>query len=181
MKQRINLRFPVGRPRLSRMSPEPTLSDLEVAREIARGASWNAVAKRFGISWATVRRAHDKVMDFLRKEFIDDLVRLQVDHSEKLNDIFCEARQAWDASKAEIVRTTTSKKGDSTTTITSHGDPRFLAEARAALGDIRTIWGADAPLKVEHAGELRVAGKTQEQADTELIEHVQSLIKQMQN
>ena len=171
----------MGRPKLSRKSPEPTLAELEVARELARGATMNAVAKQFNISWATVRTAHYKVTDYLRREYLDDIIRLKVDHSEKLNDIFREARQAWDTSKAETVRRTTSDEGDSTTTITSHGDPRFLAEARAALSAIREIWGADGPVRTEHRDEVRVAGMSQEEADAALVARVKKLLRQRPN
>lgn len=39
------------------------------------------------------------------------------------------------------------------------GVPAYLDQAREALADIRRILGADAPLKVEHSGEIRVAGQ----------------------
>lgn len=180
-KPRLNHRFPAGRRKLSSKSPEPTIAELEVVRELSRGRSTNEVAKQFGIDWHTVDAIHRRVTDYLRRDYLGDIVRMKVEHSEKLSDLYREARKAWDTSKAATVRTANSDSGVSTTTITNHGDPRFLAEARAALEDIRTIWGADAPLRIEHAGELRVAGKSQEEADAELVKHVQSLLKQMQN
>ncbi len=180
-KPRQNHRFPAGRRKLADRSPDPTNDELEVVRELCRGRSMNEVAKQFGIDWHTVKSINNRVTDYIRKEYLAEIVRMKVEHSEKLSDLYREARKAWDTSKAATVRTTNSDSGVSTTTITNHGDPRFLAEARAALEDIRKIWGADAPLRVEVAGELRVAGKSQEEADAELVAHVQSLLKQMQN
>ena len=180
-KPQHNHRFPAGRRKLSAKSPEPTIAELEVVQELSRGRSTNEVAKQFGCDWHTVDAINKRVTDYLRREYLDDIVRMKVEHSEKLSDLYREARQAWDTSKATTVRTTNNDNGVSTTTITSHGDPRFLAEARAALSDIRAIWGADAPIKLEHSGELRVAGKTQEKADAAIVTHVQGLLQQMQN
>ena len=39
-----------------------------------------------------------------------------------------------------------------TTTTSQCGDPRYLAEIRACLADIRRIWGTDAPAKQELTG-----------------------------
>lgn len=180
-KPRHNHRFPVGRRKLADRSPDPTNDELEVVRELSRGRSMTEVAKHFGIDWHTVKSINRRVTDYLRREYFEDIVRMKVEHSEKLSDLYREARKAWDTSKAATVRTTNSDSGASTTTTTSHGDPRFLTEARAALADIRKIWGADAPIRLEHSGELRVAGKTQEEADAAIVEHVQGLLKQMQD
>jgi hypothetical protein len=65
--------------------------------------------------------------------------------------------QAWVSSKgpAKDARKRKIRAGDSraheteeSRVQTQNPEPRFLAEARAALSDVRAIWGADAPRKV---------------------------------
>lgn len=186
-----------GRPKLKDRSPDPTNAELELVRELNRGRSMTEVAKAYGLSWSTVRTINNKVTDHIRREYLGDIVRMKVEHSEKLSDLYRESRKAWEDSQKPTMKTQT-KPGKvpdgatleecldlpeevTVTETTTSGDPRFLAESRTALADIRKIWGADAPLRVELAGELRVAGKSQEEADAELVKHVQSLLKQMKN
>jgi hypothetical protein len=68
--------------------------------------------------------------------------------------IYNEAMQAWERSKqahkslARKVADDGQPSGAGTLTLSDQdGDPRFLNEARAALADIRKIWGLDAPSK----------------------------------
>lgn len=174
-------RFAAGKPAVP-LNVEPRLEDYEVYRELNRGKNPHQVSLEFKISWHTVMAIKSRMDEFFRRELWDDIVKLKADHSAKLLDLYEETRQAFEASKNPTVRSTTSDKaGDSTTETTSSGDPRFALASMTALSDIRKIWGADAPLKVEHSGELRVAGKTQEEADAAIIEHVQGLLKQLAN
>ncbi|WP_395089304.1 hypothetical protein [Armatimonas sp.] len=55
-------------------------------------------------------------------------------------------RKALESTEALLERTLT------TTRQWQCGDPRYLAEIRASLADIRKIWGLDAPVKQEIAG-----------------------------
>lgn len=195
-KVKRNPRFKVGKPAVP-LTVEPRVSDFEVYRDINRGLPLNQVAKSHGIDWHTAKGVKDRMDEYFRREFWDDIVKLKADHSAKLLDLYCETRQAFEASKNPTVKTQT-KPGKvpdgatleeclelpdevTVTETTTSGDPRFAAEARAALSDIRKIWGADAPIKLEHSGELRVAGKTQEEADAAIIEHVQGLLKELAN
>lgn len=174
-----NPRFKAGKPKVP-LDVEPRLSDFEVFRDLNRGLSLSQVAKSHKISWATARAIHDRMTEYFRREFWTDIVRIKSDHSAKLMDIYCEARQAFESSKEPTVQETESaKNGSSTKTTTSSGDPRFLESSRAALADIRKIWGADAPIQLEHSEDIRVAGKTKEQVNQELREHIESLLTRL--
>ena len=76
-----------------------------------------------------------------------------------LDYLYREALQAWQNSKTDatrrVQRKTQSVTGAATATVvqlavdTQHGDPRYLEVARKALADQRTLWGLDAPQKLD--------------------------------
>jgi hypothetical protein len=89
--------------------------------------------------------------------------------TEALWHIFKEAMAAWERSKQtkksmskqmdvdEGAESEGGRAGASRAKVTTHladqdGDPRFLDQARAALADIRKIWGADAPRETHLTG-----------------------------
>ena len=153
---------------------------LEIYRDLMTGKRTADVARLHGTTEPTVGRIRKRVNEYLITEYMDDIRQLKVEHSQRLWHIYHEAMAAWEASK-KPTKTVTRKKGrvDVTLTTTS-GDVRFLAQADAAMNRIREIWGANSPIRIEHSGELRVAGKTQAEANAELVAHVQGLIQQIQ-
>ncbi len=172
----------MGRPKTAALSAEPTVSELDVYRELCRGRTRYDVAKEFSISWSTVELIRQRVNDYFFRENIESIKRLKAEHTERLTHVVAEAMTAWEASKNPAVRTCDSDKaGNSTTKTTTSGNSSFLAEARAALGEIRKIWGADAPLKIETTDVPRAAGKPAEEYRQELVKHVQGLMKQVLN
>jgi hypothetical protein len=125
---------------------------------------------------------------------------LKAKQTSALWHIFQEALSAWERSK-QAAKTLTKQvegaaagavpgssptgvagKGERVTTQIREqdGDPRFLDQARAALADLRKIWGADAPQKVAPTtpdGEkpydpYRVAVKDLSDAELDLIERI---------
>ncbi len=101
--------------------------------------------------------------------------------------IYDEAMMAWERSKTanksitkRIDTRAAKEEGGATGSeqVTTHiedqdGDPRFLDQARAALADIRKIWGIDAPQRHRHGGDegappIRVEAKAAEPDWTKL-------------
>ena len=59
---------------------------------------------------------------------------------------------------------------------TQHGDPRFLDVGRKALADMRTLWGLDAPQKLDvRATQNRYEAFTEDALRTELARQHQLL------
>lgn len=125
-----------------------------------------------------------KVNDWLVPRYAEDIRGIKAKHTHCLEVVFAEAMTAWEESKRPAVTTTVEtdedgKKVKKTQTRYQCGNPSFLAEARDALEQIRKIWGADAPSKVEHSGELRVAGMSLEEANQQLASELQSVLQQI--
>lgn len=171
-------------------SHEPTSEELAVYADWIRGLSYSAVAEKYGYkSKSTVHDVCKKVNAWLTPQFMHDIRQIRCEHTQRLLHIYAEAMAAWERSKENAVSLKDSlapalaikvKEGKPVevgatgsllterTTKGQCGNPTFLAEAREALADIRKLLGADAPLKVEHSGEIRVAGQSPDEARTEL-------------
>jgi predicted transcriptional regulator len=129
-----------------------------------RGQGWTheRIAKEIEIS----RTAVTMMLQRLEKESRDrvpDLIAEQKTYQIRtLEYIVSEALQSWERSKSPKTKTekTTSKGrgriGSASETVVQteeqFGDSRALAEARAALADIRQILGLNAPVKAEIGG-----------------------------
>ena len=122
------------------------------------------IAADLGITQQAVSKALRKITKELAAEFKDRAEEIKAEHTARLEQIADMAMQAFAASQQDAVCITTKtgrmhvdKEGTKTPLhdeVTASregqaGDPRFLAQAREALGDIRTIWGADAPTEVK--------------------------------
>ena len=143
---------------------EPSARDLEIYAEVVKGnRTPAAIGADHGIPRQRVNQIADKIESWLAPQYMERIREIKAGHTGRLMHMYHQAMEAWDASKGKvIIRTVKSggKYGVEKSRRSEHrnGNPTYLAEARACLAEIRKIWGADAPLKVEHSGEIRVAG-----------------------
>jgi predicted transcriptional regulator len=120
------------------------------------GWSQHQIAADLGISQAAVSKILKRVELRLLRELSETVDRQKVRQTVRLEHVFAEAMRAWTESKADRTRRRQRKSesgaGASLAELTvenSHGDPRYLGEARQALADVRKLWGLDAPQKVD--------------------------------
>ena len=104
------------------------------------------VGQEFGLSHERIRQIVNTVEKHLLTDMKEEMHAHRVRHTFRLEQIGIEAMAAWERSKSniEIIKSTENKNGDKVTerTIKSQiGDPRFLDVARAAMLDIRKMWG----------------------------------------
>ena len=134
------------------------MTDIAIDAGVTRQAIWHAV---------------HAVKEWLRLELFDQIVEFRERQTECLDQMASEALESWRASKGLHKVTTTKKCADGNEVATREeelcGDPRFLAEARSAMADIREMWGVNKPQKIEVVddegnGFERVAGMTRAQA-----------------
>jgi hypothetical protein len=175
------------RPGGSRAPYEPSVRDMEMFYAYTSGQNvcYADIGKAYHVSRARVGYIFKRVKNWLIPRYAEDIRGIKVEQTESLLHIFKEAMAAWERSKmnAESVTVKDIEYGEekipavekTTTTKGQCGDPRFLAEARGALDDIREIWGANAPVKIEHSGELRVAGMSVEEANRQLVEQIEQV------
>ena len=176
----------MGKPN-RRNTPKPWQPDarqLEIYHRATCGSEGQrAIASAFHVSQQYVSQTVRKIDQWLAPQWMESIREMKANHTERLLHIFREAMAAWERSKLDAVAVTTktgNKPGeqggpyDETATQTrgQSGNPTFLSEARGALAEIRKIWGADAPLKVEHSGEVRVAGRDATEARNELAQRL---------
>ena len=121
------------------------------------GDSQHQIASLLGISQAAVskilRRAEDQIVQETRERGL----RAKGRQIQQLEHIYAQAMSAWHRSKADTVRKR-QRRSDGASAGTSiaevvteaqHGDPRYLAEARNALSDLRKLLGLDAPQQLQ--------------------------------
>lgn len=160
---------------------EPTANQLELYNAYIAGENARDLSKRFKVSvqsvWAWVR----EINAWLVPQMIDSVREIRCQHTEHLTWIFQESMKAWERSKQDAV-TKSEESGvsggeeggpwskEGTKTQGQVGNPSFLSEARAALREIREMWGADSPKRIDIVGELRVAGQSRDTARSQWIE-----------
>jgi predicted transcriptional regulator len=132
--------------------------ELRVLELATQGWSQHQIAAEVGLSQAAVSKILQRVEQRLLRELSDSLGRQKARQAIRLEHLFAEAIKAWDASKADATtkkqRKTQNADGADASVAeiiveNSHGDPRYLGEARQALADSRKLWGLDAPQKVD--------------------------------
>jgi hypothetical protein len=172
---------------------EPTPRDLQIYARLCEGQTTREVAKEFDLTHGRIVQLGQQIDRWLAPQLMDSIREIKARHTEHLMHIFRQAMAAWERSKLDSVATTEKSinhgehPGTETamTTKTQAGHPAFLAEARAALSDIRKIWGADAPVDVRMEGELRVAGMPLDDARRlyaeRQVERFQRLLKSWDN
>lgn len=135
-----------------RRKPEnnaPSPRNLEIYTLICEGKLTGAeIGKRFGITQQRVCQLRDAVERWARPQWAGKIDAIKESQAKLLMHLFQEAMEAWERSKLDAVSKVSEVGGrsgakKSTTTKGQAGDPRFIAEARAALADIRKIWGAN--------------------------------------
>lgn len=167
-----------GRPALNKPW-KPSPQQLELYADVIAGKTIRETGAKFGISRTRVNDVCMQIDRYLFPIWMDRVRFLKSRHSELLMVIFREAMDAWQKSKldAESISEKLKTNGENKTETTKHtegqsGNPRHLEVAMKALQDIRKIWGADAPIELRFQGELRVAGKSIEEANRELMEEM---------
>jgi predicted transcriptional regulator len=140
--------------------PRPRIRtrELRVLELATLGWSQHQIAADIGVSQAAVSKILARIEQRLLRELSETVERQKVRQTVRLEHLYAEGVRAWEASKADA----TTKKQRKTQTAAggtgsvaeivvenSHGDPRYLGEARQALADMRKVWGLDAPQKMD--------------------------------
>jgi hypothetical protein len=145
--------IPAGRePRRSKnthIQPwEPSVRDLDIYAGLAEGKSTRQLGEEFDLPFQQVVRIGQKIDKWLAPQWMERIQEIKAWHTECLMTIFQESMAAWQASKMDAVSMTekSTVTGDeiSVTREEQCGDPSFLSTARAALAEIRKIWGVEA-------------------------------------
>lgn len=155
------------------------------------------VAKQFGVSQSLVNVVvREQEKNFVaRHDFTVEAIKQ--DHSERLERLISECLEQWDRSKKdsvtvqETVNSALSKLDlnegqeppeDKTVTTTKGqcGDVSYLLAAAKFMGDIRKIWGADEPAKLELTGNVDLQGSatpvpTREELQARIDERIKFL------
>ena len=137
------------------------------------GWSQHQIAADLGITQAAVSKLLKRVELRLLRELADQVERLKVRQTLRLERLYAEALHAWEASKADTTRRrqrqTQGQAGSRAGTLAElvvenqHGDPRYLDEARKALADHRKVWGLEAPQQFDvRTSRNPYAGMTEE-------------------
>ncbi len=163
------------KPRYEKIDPPagPSARDLEIYEFLMEGNSMSKAGEKFGgLCKQRISQIAAVVNKWLIPIYIDKIREVKVEHTMRLTYIFHEAMAAWKRSQEEetIVKETETTTtvgqfpGDTSTSSRTKKRPVgaavYLSEARAALAEIRKIWGADAPVaaEVDGADGPRVAG-----------------------
>lgn len=158
--------------------PEELTQNREERAWLLRQQFWTEerIARDLGVTQQAVSKMLKRVRVRLAKEFKDRAEEIKAEQTTQLSHIADEAMQAWHKSRenAEMTRTITREVGEKKSSTRSpfdreddpvggepvtvtettfeskgqSGNASHLREAREALGDIRKIWGLDAPAKV---------------------------------
>lgn len=141
--------------------PEPR--DLEIYRELCKGRTVRDVAESFGLNaHSTVIEIRDKVRRYLAPKLQKEIIDIKVDQTESLNHIFQEMMAAWEKSKNPQVEeiNTVADDGSSHTVKRKNipGETAYIAQARGALADIRSIWNVEKHFDQEGQMALNPAG-----------------------
>lgn len=164
---------------------EPDARQLEIYHAYVSGGTVRSVAATFGMARSSAHLLVSKVNAWLVPQWMSDIRDLKTEHAERLMEVYREAMAGWERSKVPAVtrRAGVGPQGavDVTTTAGQTGDPRYLAEARAALREIRDIWGANAPARVQVNHEHRLAGKSPEEAKAAIFGRLRELMAPKEN
>jgi hypothetical protein len=152
------------------------LRELETVRLHLEGQSQHSIGRTLGISQPAVSKIIRRAEDRLASDVAWRIDRQRARQSLRLEFIYAEAIKAWRASQQDGLRRRQRKTdaGGHGTTIAEvisenrHGDPRFLDEARRALGDLRALWGVDAPERISVEATSRFAAMSDAALEAEV-------------
>ena len=174
---------------------EPSVQDLEIYALVIEGTlTQGQIGEKYGVSQPAVSMCCRRIDRWLIPQYMDHIREEKARQTEHLWHIFREAMGGWRESKKSAKTVTTVREpvvtededgtsrvwkviSSRTTTVGQAGDPAHLAQARAALLDIRKIWGVDAPLEVRHSGEIRVGGLSREEAIKARIAQLEEMLQ----
>jgi hypothetical protein len=139
-------------PRARILTRELRALDLSV-----QGWRQHEIATELAVSQAAVSKILRRVEERHLRELAGLVGRQKARQALRLEHIYAQVMHAWEDSKADVTRRRqrqtqpASGGGQHVAELVSenrHGDPRYLAEARGALRDLRTLFGLDAPDRV---------------------------------
>lgn len=189
-------------PRGNRPLEEVSEEREQQAWELRQKKFWSQahIAEELGVSQQAVSKMLARAGKKLAAEFKNRAEAIKAEQTMMLEAIVDEAKQEWERSKNPIEKTSTKSgiqklnrfgdvrdlEDEVTTTIEPRlADPRYLAEARGALGEIRKIWGIDAPAKTEvetkHSGAVTINEPARQKATEELATWRQQMIEEIQS
>lgn len=176
-------RRPRGRGRGGQQGHEPRprirVRELRVIDRSVQGWSQRRIAAEEGISQAAVSKILTRAEDRMLRELTAAVAQQKARQMLRLEHVYRESMQAWEESKGDATRRVQRKTqpgaGGSGATVaelvveTQHGDPRYLDLGRKVLADVRTLWGLDAPQKLDvRATQNRYEAFTEEELRAEL-------------
>ncbi len=133
--------------------------ELDVTERHVQGMSQRQIGSDLHISQPAVSKILARVAHRALQNHTEMLMRMKGQQTLQLDHIRQQAMTAWHASKADATRRRQRRVEGSgsddaqtvaeVTVESQYGDPRYLAEARAALADLRKLWGLDAPQKLD--------------------------------
>lgn len=159
---------------------EPKPEHLAMYTDHCAGKSARRLARKYHCSITWINTCVKKIDAWFADAYVGRIREIKANHTQRLEYIYCEAMAAWrrsqeDAESETVADIEAGKFPGTNRTKTKRGQvgaSQFLTEARAAIHQIREIWGANAPLVIEHAGEVRVAGRPIDECRSELLERV---------
>lgn len=151
----------MGRQR--KVKPEQAREHERRAWELrCRGWTQPRIARELGLDDSAVCRILKRVSARVLAELKDSVERVKAEQTETLQHVIDEALQAWERSKGTrktVTRQTVSggENDEDRQRTTQHasertGDVAYLSEARAAMADLRKVWGVDAASRHEVSG-----------------------------
>lgn len=146
------------------------------------GSTQHEIAVELQISQPAVSKLLARADERALADLSHHVERQKVRQTQRLERVFAEAMRAWGRSQADTTKRRQRQSardggrhvGQDSHTVaevvveTRHGDPRYLETARKATGDLRSLWGLDAPQLVDISRADPYAGLT----DTELAERI---------
>jgi predicted transcriptional regulator len=160
------------------------LREIQVLEQILEGRTQHQIAASVGISQPAVSKIVRRLEERLLADLSQKAERHRARQTLRLEHLYGQAMEAWKESKTEGLRRRQRKTerddgGGSTTAElmaeNRQGDPRYLDEARKALGDLRKLWGIDAPERVSIDAVTPFAAMSDEVLALEVTRHLRLL------
>ncbi len=167
--------------------------DLKIWQLRVKGLSQAKIGLELGIARETVNRSIKRTMQELHQEMNELILEQKFMQTAQLEHLYEEAIGAWNASKEGSTERTLRTVGGGTADpdprnagegkteqiikqMESSGDFKYLIEARAALKDIRDIWGIEAPKKKTTSGMTVTVELDFSQLDDEQLSEFERLL-----